>query len=77
MGAAYLVVDAQVLRDILRLPSDSQIVCSCEAASGTVKLLVDHPSIDADAASVTAVFRRQEPIVFQGFQTTERSPTKG
>lgn len=79
MGAAYLKIDAELLRDILRLPHDSQIICSVESETGMIRLLVHHHSIEADAIEVNGSYRRQESIVFAGFTTarTRHPPPPG
>jgi hypothetical protein len=51
MGVANLMVTPELLRDMLHLPADCEII-----GEPYVRLLVDHPDIPAEAVEVSALF---------------------
>lgn len=55
MTAAYLDISPDLLRSLLLLPADCDIVGS-ERSPGNVRLLVEHRSIPVGVAHVGAVF---------------------
>ena len=74
MGKAFLTVDAAFVRDLLHLPADCEILTSVEGKRGTIRVLVDHPTIADGCIDVTATFKREEVIVFAGFEPVPQRP---
>jgi hypothetical protein len=51
MGIAVLKIDPALMRDVLHLPSNCEII-----GDPYLNLLVDHPDIPDDAIEVSAIF---------------------
>lgn len=67
MARAYLKLSTTLLEELFRMPAG--VIVADPGTPGVVNLLLEHPSIDPDAGYVTATYRRQEALVFEGFRT--------
>lgn len=72
MGKAFMNIDAAFLRQLLHLPHDCDVVTSVEGERGIVRVMVEHGSISAETVEVSANFKKQEAIVFDGFLAVRR-----
>lgn len=73
MGTAKLRIDLDFLFRALSLPDNIQVLTGV-VYNGDLILVVDHPDIPDTAIEVNARFRRQEPVVFDGWRVTQDIP---
>lgn len=73
MGYARILVSAELLREALHLPRDTNILFAKMEAGFNVELTVSHPDLVGGPSPgelppmATPTFRKQEPIVFEGW----------
>lgn len=78
MGAARLRVSTELLREVLHLPIGTDITCAGTVVGfDQIELTVTHPDLQDMPARegtlpplICPTFRRQEPIVFEGWNQT-------
>lgn len=73
MAISTLPITPELLIDLLHLPDntiilDARVETYSNGDVKTVLLRVDHPDIPDGFETVNASFRRQEPIVFEGWK---------
>ncbi len=73
-GWARLPVTTELLRQVLNLPEGTEITNADAVGFGRIEFIVTHPDIPAKAPKegeklqiVMPKFRKQEPIVFEGW----------
>lgn len=74
MGYARILVTTELLREVLHLPPDTNILFAKDDGQFNVELTVSHPDLVGGPGPegelpplVTPTFRKQEPIVFEGW----------
>jgi hypothetical protein len=72
---AYMDISGQLLRDLLHLPADAEIIASSEGTDNIVRVLVAHDSIPRSAIRVTGMYRSIHGVsVFDRFDVAESVP---
>jgi hypothetical protein len=70
MPKTIMYVSPELLRDALNLPIDTAILGArydAIAYGGSIILDVDHPDIPKKTKYVIPTFRRQDPVIFLGW----------
>lgn len=71
MAQATMKIDAELIRDLLRLPHDCKVMPALINEGHCFRLHVDHPSIPDNATEVVALIRKVGfDLRFGGFQVT-------
>jgi hypothetical protein len=70
---AYLTISGEVLRQLLHMPSDCEIVASVDGEADQVRLLVGHESIPPEALEIVAIYRTIHGVsVFDHFEVVRK-----